>query len=123
MLEEIMGMFLGELASASSIILILVFIVFVIIAFKLFKTLIKGIMVSVVAAIFPLVALYFEIPLPGFFASMGLLERMVWFGVLGLALFLIYSTISGVASIMKIVTWPFRKLFSGSPKEKRKKED
>ncbi len=123
MLEEILGMLAGELASASSIILVLVFIIFIVIAFKLFKTLIKGIMVSVVAAIFPLVAIYFEIPLPGFFASMGLLERMVWFGVLGLALFLIYSTISGVASIMKIVTWPFRKLFSGSPKEKRKKED
>jgi len=117
-----MGMFLGELASASSIILILVFIIFVVIAFKLFKTLIKGIMVSVVAAVFPLVAIYFDIPLPGFFASMGLLERMVWFGVLGLALFLIYSTISGVASIMKILTWPFRTLFKSSPKEKRKKE-
>lgn len=128
MFEEMVGMLIGELADMNSILLLGVFAIFVIVAFKVFKTMVKGVMVAAVSAVFPLVAMYFEIPLPAFFASMPILERVFWFGVLGIALFFIYSSITGGVKIIKIVTWPFRILFKGSPKKekiiiKEKEED
>jgi len=122
MIEEILSMLVGELSNMNAVLLMIVFVVFVVIAFKLFKTLIKGVMVGGVAAAFPFVAMYFEIPMPEFFMAMGLFERAIWFGVLGLALFLVYSTVSGGVGIIKILTWPFRKMFKSSPKKEKRKD-
>jgi len=122
MIEEIFSMFIGEMSNMNAVLLMIIFVVFVVIAFKLFKTLMKGLMVGGVAAAFPFVAMYFEIPMPDFFLSMGLFERAIWFGVLGIALFLVYSTISGGVGIIKIITWPFRAMFRSSPKKEKKKD-
>ena len=103
---------LSYLSQVNTIILIAVFLIFIILAYKLFQTAIKAVIVGIIAAAFPFVAnfLGFNVPLT--------LNSVLWFAVTGVVLYFAYAIISGGVKIVKIVMSPFRWLFKKREKKK-----
>lgn len=91
---------------------LVVFAVFVYLVYKSLKIAFHGMMVFVAGALFPLFANYF------FDAGLAIaIDTMVSYGLLALIAYLGYVFLGTITRVLKIVTWPLRKLFSGS-KEK-----
>ncbi len=100
----------------NSLFLILVFVIFIFIAYKVFKAVMKALIVAFLSGIFPLVML-----LMGMYQPVSLwqmFQTMVWFSLAGVAMFFIYSTMSTAAKIIKAVISPFRFMFRRRSKEK-----
>jgi len=100
--EEIMGYGL----QLSNLLPVLLFIVFVYLAYKSLKIAFRGAIVFTAASLFPLFANYF------FGASIAIgLDSMLSYGASGLILYIAYVFLGTIIKILKIITWPLRKLF------------
>jgi len=88
-LESIAGI-LGGIAQLHPVFVLLIFILFVAVAYKVFKALIKALMIGVIAAIFPFFANYIGISVPTDIST------IVWFGTFGVLFFLVYNVVHSV---------------------------
>lgn len=96
-----------------TIIYFLVFIVGVYLIYRFFKLAFKGVLVLIAAGLFPILANYFlgvDIPIN--------FNTIISYAFMGLFLYLVGMFIKSGVSIVKIVTWPFRKIFGKSEEEK-----
>ncbi|MFP4116964.1 MAG: hypothetical protein ACLFQ8_02280 [Candidatus Aenigmatarchaeota archaeon] len=101
--------FLGLGADLYSFLPIVVFIVFVYLIYRSLKIAFHGMLIFVAGALFPIFANNFfgtAIPIA--------IDSLVSYGLLALVIYLGYVFIGTIATFLKIVTWPFRKLFSKS---------
>ncbi|MFP4115681.1 MAG: hypothetical protein ACLFTQ_00535 [Candidatus Aenigmatarchaeota archaeon] len=111
--EEIMGYSLH----VQTVLPMVAFIGFIYIAYKSMKIAFRGIMVFTAAALFPVAANYFlgmNIPIH--------IDTMLSYGASGLLLYIGYVFFGTIVSILKIVTWPLRKLFGGGDEELSEEE-
>lgn len=103
--------FLG--LQSHTIIYFFVFVIFVYLAYRFLKLAFKGLLIFVAAAFFPVVANYFlGLGIPITFNS------IISYASAGLFFYIIGMLLKSVANIIKIVTWPLRKLFGESEEEK-----
>jgi CBS domain containing-hemolysin-like protein len=105
--------FLSGLSNIDMLILLGAVIVFLVMAYMIFKQIMKAIIIGVIFGAIP-IALYlvgFEIPLS--------IQTIVWFALLGIAMYFVYDVISGWMRIMRIITWPIRRLFRKGSKEQK----
>jgi len=111
--------FIANLSNVDLIILIGAGIVFLVMAYMIFKQIVKAIIIGAISASIPIV-LY----LLGFNIELNL-QTIIWFGLAGIATYFIYDVISGWMKIIRIITWPIRRLFrrDKKPKEKEEKEE
>ncbi len=87
MLDQIAGMFGG---GGSLILVLIIFIIFLILAFKVFKIIVKTIIVAVIAAIFPFVARFvFNMNIP------ITIDSILWFVITAVALYFVYFLVRG----------------------------
>jgi hypothetical protein len=89
--------------------LLVAFVIFLVMAYMVFKTVIKAVVVAVAAALFPVFMLAVGFYEPG--SVWAMLQTMAWFGLAGVALFFIYSAIATVAKIINMILTPFSLLF------------
>ncbi len=108
---DFMSKIFSQVNEINSVILFLVFIFFVVIAYKIFKTLFKALMVGLISAMFPVIAYLLGFNIPVTFQS------IIWFSLTGMLLFFLYSIISGGVKIIKILTSPFKLLFRKKEKK------
>lgn len=109
--------FLGFSTDLYSLLPILVFGIFVYLIYRSLKIAFHGILVFLAGALFPLFANRFL----GIAITVGI-DSMVSYGLLALVLYLGYVFLGTLTKIVSIVTWPIRKLFSGSKEEVTKDE-
>lgn len=112
MVLELIFEIMSQMQQINSVLLIVIFLIFIILAYKLFQTMIRAVIVGVIAAAFPFVANYFGFSVP------ITLNSILWFAITGVVLFLAYSFISGGIKIVKIVLTPFKWLFRKKEKKK-----
>lgn len=100
---------IGSFSQVNSMVLAFVFLFFIIIAYKVFQTLMKAFVVGVVSATFPLVAnlLGMGVPLT--------ITNVIWFAMFGVTVFMLYTSITGGAKIMRFAMKPFGLLFRRKP--------
>ena len=106
--------FIANLSNVDLIILIGAGIVFLVMAYMIFKQIMKAIIIGAISASIPVV-LY----LLGFDIGLSV-QTVIWFGLAGIATYFVYDVISGWMKIMRIITWPIRRLFRGGRKPKEK---
>lgn len=112
MVLEFLTQIFSQLQQANSILLFIVFFVFLILAYKLFQTVIKALIIGVIAAAFPFVANMFGFSIP------ITLSNILWFAIFGVILYFAYAFISGGVKIIKIIFSPFKILFRKKEKKK-----
>jgi len=105
--------FIANLSNVDLIILIGAGIVFLVMAYMIFKQIMKAIIIGAISASIPVV-LY----LLGFDIGISL-QTVIWFGLAGIATYFVYDVISGWMTIMRIITWPIRRLFGRGKKLKK----
>lgn len=96
-----------------TIIYFLAFIVGVYLIYRFFKLAFKGVLVMIAAAIFPVLANYFL----GFDVPINF-STIISYGFMGVFLYLLGTFLKSSASVLKVVTWPFRKILGKSKEEK-----
>jgi len=101
--------FLGLGGDLYSFLPVIVFAIFVYLVYKSLKVAFRGMLVFVAGALFPIFANNFF----GTAIAIGI-DSMVSYGLLALVLYLGYVFLGTVTTVVKVVTWPFRKLFSSS---------
>ncbi|RLI96535.1 MAG: hypothetical protein DRO99_04275 [Candidatus Aenigmatarchaeota archaeon] len=74
------------------ILLFIIFIAFIGIAYKVFKALIKAVVIGIVAALFPFFANYIGVAMPTD------INTMMWFGTFGVLFFIVYKIVHGFLS-------------------------
>jgi hypothetical protein len=111
MVLELLTQLISQIQEMNSILLIMVFLIFLILAYKLFQTVVKALIVGVIAAAFPFVANLFGLNVP------VTLSSILWFAIFGVILYFAYAFISGGVKIIKTVLSPFRALFRKKKKE------
>jgi len=112
MVLEFLTQIFSQLQQANTLLLFIVFFIFLILAYKLFQTVVKALIVGVIAAAFPFVAnmLGFSVPIT--------LNSILWFAIFGVVLYFAYAFISGGVKIIKIILSPFKALFRRKEKKK-----
>ncbi len=113
MVLEFLTQIFSQLQQVNSIFLLIVFFVFLILAYKLFQTVMKAIIVGVIAAAFPFVANMFGFSIP------ITLNSILWFAIFGVVLYFAYAFISGGVKIIKLIFSPFKVLFRKKEKKKQ----
>lgn len=101
----------------SILVYVIVFAVVVYFIYRFMKLIFKAIMVFVAGAIFPFFANYFlnaGIPIT--------MENIIFYSFGALALFFAVMLVKNIITVLKVITWPFRKLFGKSEKESIKEE-
>lgn len=109
--------FTGLGADLYSLLPILAFGIFVYLIYKSIKIAFHGIMVFTAGALFPFFANNFF----GTSIAIGF-ESLISYGLLALVLYLAYVFLGTFTKIVKIVTWPIRKLFSSGDSKVSKDE-
>lgn len=92
------------LSQPEIIIFFIIFLAFIVIAYKIFQFVAKAFIVGIIAALFPIFAnmfLGFNIPIN--------IQSILWFALLGIEIFLVYSFLLSIGKIVKIITYPFRR--------------
>ncbi len=87
-----------------------VFIIFVLVLlafYKLIKSLIKAVLVILIAFSFPWIAAYLNLGL----AVPTTIDTGLQFATIGLILFLIYEFFHFVVAFFKLLLWPFKVIF------------
>ena len=105
----------SQLQQVSTVFLFIVFFIFIVLAYKVFQTLMKALVVGVIAAAFPIVA-----NLIGMDVALSL-NSILWFAIAGVALYFAYAFMSGGVKIVKIATSPFRFIFRKKEKKHKQK--
>ena len=101
---------LFEIGHGNTYFLLIIFFLFILIAYKIFKTLLKAVIVGIISGFFPVFAY-----LTGMTETVTL-NQMIWFGLAGISLFFIYTAVSGGVKIISWIFKPFKFMF----KEKKK---
>ncbi len=101
--------FIGIGSNLYSLLPVAVFVIFVYLIYKSLKIAFHGMLVFVAGALFPLFANNFF----GTAIAIGI-DSMLSYGLFALILYLGYVFIGTVKKILRVVTWPARKLFSKS---------
>lgn len=112
MVLEFIAEVFSQMQQINTIFLFIVFFIFLILAYKIFQTLVKALIVGVIAAAFPFIANMFGMNVP------ITLSSVLWFAIFGVALYFAYAFISGGIKIVKIVLSPFKILFRKKQKKK-----
>ena len=115
-LDAIVGI-VFQFVQTNSLFLVIAFLLFILIAYKVFKTVMKALMVAFLAGIFPLVMFFFGMYEPESLWSM--FQTMMWFSLAGVAIFFVYSTMSTAARVIKAVVSPFRFLFRNKDRKEK----
>lgn len=100
---------------------VLIFITFILVVFilyKLFKVLFKATLVTIAAFSFPWVVQALGLPFP----IAATVENGIYFAIAGLGLFFAYEFFHFFIHLLRILSWPFRKLFEGDESAKLEKE-
>jgi hypothetical protein len=97
--------FLSGFSDMDLIILIGAGIFFLVMAYMIFKQLMKAFVIGVIAASIPVVLYLLE------FSSELDIGTIIWFGLAGIATYFVYDVIAGWMKIIRIITWPIRRLF------------
>ena len=108
---------LSGLSNVDLIILIGAGLLFLVMAYMIFKQVMKAIIIGVIFAAIPVVLYLFGV---GIDLS---LQTIIWFGLFGIATYFVYDVVSGWFKVLRMVTWPIRKLLGGGkgkPKEEKK---
>ena len=109
MVLEMVVEILQMLSQMNTVLLVGAFFVFIVLAYKIFQALIKGFIVGVISAAFPIVAnlMGMDVPLS--------INSIIWFAIFGVAAFLMYASITGGIKITKLFMRPFKGLFTKKP--------
>jgi hypothetical protein len=83
---------LGSIAQVHPALLFVVFLAFVFVAYKVFRVLLKAVIVGVIAALFPFFASYIGVPMATD------LSTMLWFGTFGVLFVILYSIFHSLLS-------------------------
>ncbi len=109
------GEIIGVGSQLYNIVPIAVFAIFVYLIYKSLKVAFRGILVFVAGAAFPFFANYlFEAGIP------IALDIMISYGFIALLAYLAYVFFGTIVKVLKIVTWPVRKLFGNDEKVTRR---
>ena len=81
---------LGTIAEINPIFLFIIFILFVFIAYKIFKILVKALIIGIIAALFPFFANYIGVPMATD------LNTMIFFGIFGVLFVPVFKIVHGV---------------------------
>ncbi len=100
---------LRQMAGVHPIFLFVIFLAFVFISYKIFKVLVKAIVIGIIAAMFPFFANYLGVSMPTD------LNTMMWFGVFGVLFVLAYKIVYSVLKALGAV-------LGGGEKAKIRKE-
>jgi hypothetical protein len=106
--------FLAGLSNVDMLILLGAAVVFLVMAYMIFKQIMKAFIIGLISAAIPVV-LY----LLGFDIGLSI-QTVIWFGLAGIATYFVYDVINGWMTIIRIITWPIRRLFRGGKKPKEK---
>ena len=115
MIEEIIGQ-LTQFLQFNNILIFVILFVFIIIAYKVFQCAIKAIIIGAIAASFPIIAYFAGIPMPGMFAEISFLSRVLWFGFFGVVAYVLYFFAVHSLRTVRWVLSPFKRLFREKPK-------
>ncbi len=94
-----------ELLTLENIVIFVVFVVVLFLAYKIFKILIRAIMVGVAGFAFPWIVNYLSIPLP----IPADIDTGLKFALLAVILLLVVLSFKFIKGFFKIITWPFRR--------------
>lgn len=104
-----------QMLQVNSLFLIIIFVAFIVIAYKIFKLVMEAVIIGVLSAAFPFIANYLGI------ASVPItIDSVLWYGVMGIAIFFIYSSINGLVKVVGFFLSPFKGLFGEKDKKKVK---
>jgi hypothetical protein len=101
--------FLAGLSNMDMLIVLGAGVVFLVMAYMIFKQLMKAFVIGMVSAAIP-VALY----LFGFDIGLSV-QTVIWFGLAGIATYFVYDVVSGWMKILRIITWPVRRVLFRKP--------
>ncbi|MFB6076373.1 MAG: hypothetical protein ABEK17_04480 [Candidatus Aenigmatarchaeota archaeon] len=103
--------------NTETIIFFAFFIITIYSVYRLLKLAFKGLLVAVAAGIFPVIAnvfLGYNFPIT--------VETITSFAMMGVFFFIIAIIVEKILWVFKIITWPFRKLFSKNEEEELDEE-
>jgi len=109
--------FLAGLSNMDMLIVLGAAVVFLVMAYMIFKQLMKAFVIGLISAAIP-VALY----LMGFDIGLSV-QTVIWFGLAGIATYFVYDVINGWMTIIRIVTWPVRRLLRKPATGKKASKD
>ena len=95
----------AQLLTAEYMFVIILFILAIFILYRLFKLVIKSVMIMIAAFAFPFVADYLGMSLP----IPITIDTGIKFALLGLMLFTAYNFFSFITHLGKILLWPFKR--------------
>jgi hypothetical protein len=113
MVLEFLTQILSYMQQVDSTFLMIIFFIFIILAYKVFQTVMKAVIIGVIAASFPFIAnmfLGFNVPIT--------INSILWFAITGVIMYFAYSFISGGVKIVKLVLKPFNWMFKKKDKKK-----
>ncbi len=122
------GLFSGLIQEPTLILFFGLFFLFMLLAYKVVKLLVRALIVTVIAGLFPVFANMFlgmSIPIT--------LENILWFAMTGAEIFFVYHILVSIGQLGEILTKPFRKgktktvekviiVEKGKNKDEKKKE-
>ena len=82
------------------------FVIIVFVIYRVFKMALRGALVAIAAFSFPWIVDFLNLGLPITASA----ETGIQFALLGIALFLIYEFAHLIIRILKILSWPFRRI-------------
>ncbi len=101
--------FMGFGVDLYSFMPVVVFVIFVYLIYKSLKIAFHGMLVFVAGAVFPIFANNF------FGTSMAIgIESLISYGLFALVLYIGYIFMGTITKVLKVITWPLRKMFSKS---------
>lgn len=95
----------AQLLTTEYLFVIILFILAIFILYRLFKLVIKSVIIMIAAFAFPFVADYMGVPLPVPIT----IDTGIKFALLGLTLFSVYNFFSFITHLGKILLWPFKR--------------
>ena len=104
MLESVFSLISG-VGTINVVLIIILLIIGIFLAMKLFGFLLRALLTGLAFGIFPVIANYLGIPIP------LTIDSVVSSALFGIIAYLAYSAIRSGFGILKIILWPFRKLF------------
>ena len=102
MLEGILGSLQGLLQQPNVWLFFLLFFLFILIAYKVFKLLLKALVIGVISGLFPVFGNMFlglSIPIT--------IQNVLWFAVTGVEIYFVYHILVNIGKLAEIITKPF----------------
>lgn len=93
--------FLGIIGGVNDIFLVIILLIFIFVAYKVFKHVVKAIIIGAIAASFPFFAQYIGLEIE---LSM---HNILWFGLFGIIIYFVYLGLSIIYKVVKAILSPF----------------